>query len=531
MKYLSQIIFVFMLFSASFAYALPAFPGAEGAGADTAGGRGGTVYIVTTLADSGSGSFREAVTAQGPRIVVFAVSGHIHLLSDMDVLNPYLTVAGQTSPGGVSVSGGVFNIETHDVIITHIRFRIASDVCDTLASNGDGCDTHGDSLRVMSENGHPAYNVIIDHCSMSWGCDETLDVGDWYGDTSDVTVSNCLIAQGLDDPAPESQHALGFMAYAKYKQSKNLNISVHHNYMAHFRYRFPEVGEHVNADIRNNVIYNWEKAINTNFHVNKDSDTTVNLVHNYYKPGLLMSGHVCGDTASEGFMCDESDPIGKCNAQAATAYKVVYINGNLGCGRSSQSDPDGVNAKLRAGWSPGGWISSDWISATPFPISGIPVTTTAMNASYANTIVANAGATKPVRDSLDAQYAADFAAGTGSVLPDVHFGTNVSTTYAWPVYNTPSAPPDSDKDGMADAWETSAFGSTSRDGKGDFDTDGYTDVEEYLHYLGGYWGGTGESGESCVSAADVSGYIAKWHNGEATLVQLLSAIIKWKIGC
>ena len=126
------------------------------------GGRGGKVYVVTNLNDSGPGSFREACEAGGPRIIVFNVAGVIHLERPIDILAPYITIAGQSAPGdGVCIAGHTVRIRTHDVVIRYMRFRRGS----TDISNRD------DSL-----GGDAIGNVIIDHCSVSWGNDESLSL-------------------------------------------------------------------------------------------------------------------------------------------------------------------------------------------------------------------------------------------------------------------------------------------------------------------------------------------------------------------
>ncbi len=141
---------------------IPAFPGAEGGGMYSFGGRGGKVYVVTSLEDSGPGTFREACEAAGPRIVVFNVSGVIKLRNRIVVQAPYITIAGQTAPGdGVCISGNTVEIGTHDAVIRYMRFRRgATDV-------GDRNDGLG---------GDPIGNIIVDHCSCSWGFDENVSM-------------------------------------------------------------------------------------------------------------------------------------------------------------------------------------------------------------------------------------------------------------------------------------------------------------------------------------------------------------------
>ncbi len=141
---------------------IPAFPGAEGGGAYTPGGRGGKIYVVTSLADNGPGTLREACEAGGVRTIVFNVAGIIELEKPISLRAPYVTIAGQTAPGdGICVAGETFAVDTHDVIIRHMRFRRGS----TDVTRRD------DAL-----GGDPMGNVIIDHCSVSWGLDENLSM-------------------------------------------------------------------------------------------------------------------------------------------------------------------------------------------------------------------------------------------------------------------------------------------------------------------------------------------------------------------
>lgn len=471
-KRVMPLTFILLLLSLT-AYALPAFPGAEGMGASSVGGRGGTVYLVTNLNDSGTGSFRAAVEATGKRIVIFRVSGHIRLATTLFVTHPYITIAGQTSPGGIDVSGGMFCVSTHDVVVTHMRFRMGSDVCDGIASGVGNCETYGDSVRVMgtaSSGDNEAYNVVFDHCSMSWGNDETLDIGGYLGNTRDVTISWCMIAQGLDDPAPESNHAYGIGIGSHYQASGLINVSLHHNYIAHFRYRVPLVAYNGFCDARNNVLYNWAPRQSMEVaDVSGYTGTKANFISNYMKNGPLGSGATCGSGCSGIFYCGTAD--GSCDARSSDARGQIHASGNAGCAGDA----------VWSGWgSTQGWVSSGFLASSPHATTGIPVTTTIMNTGYAQTVLGGCGATKPSRDSVDAGFVNDFNNGTGSVLADRHFPTG------YPTFSTPANPTDADSDGMADSWEIATFGSTAQTAAGDYDGDGYTNIEEYLHYLGGY---------------------------------------------
>ena len=171
---------------------IPAFPGAEGFGAATPGGRGGRVIAVTNLNDDGPGSLRAACEADGPRIVVFRVSGTITLAKKLIVRNPYLTIAGQTAPGdGICLRNFTFVIATHDVVVRYLRSRL-----------GDLTAQIDDSITLA----RGARNVILDHCSATWSIDEALSLA---GDVSNVTVQWCLIAEALN----QSKHTKGSHGY------------------------------------------------------------------------------------------------------------------------------------------------------------------------------------------------------------------------------------------------------------------------------------------------------------------------------
>gem|GEM_PF-1122889 len=160
-------------------------PGLHGFGATTPAGRGGRVLAVTTLADSGPGSLRAALTTAGSRVVVFETSGTIHLNKDLNISHPYLTVAGQTAPSpGVTVKGATIWIMTHDVLFQHLRLRVGDD---GTVKRGDN---NRAALNIAEANTH---DVVIDHCSLSWGLDAVMDI--WGVDN--VTVCNCIISEGL----------------------------------------------------------------------------------------------------------------------------------------------------------------------------------------------------------------------------------------------------------------------------------------------------------------------------------------------
>ncbi len=243
---------------------VPAFPGAEGFGAYSFGGRGGELYRVTNLNDSGPGSLREAMEAEGPRIVIFDVSGTIELESRITVNHPYLTVAGQTAPGdGITVSGRKVDVRTYDAIIRHIRFR--------RGVYGDDVDEW--TFRIRSGN-----HVIVDHITASWGVDGNLGVTRM----DNATVQN----SALQKPLWDSIHPKGVRGYGALVRGRHgARYSFLRNLWANNRARVPRPGNYVSheedpdgllVDFRNNVIY---QGVGANY--DEDTITLYNFVNNY----------------------------------------------------------------------------------------------------------------------------------------------------------------------------------------------------------------------------------------------------------
>ncbi|MCC9603609.1 hypothetical protein LOC67_23920 [Stieleria sp. JC731] len=224
---------------------LPVFPGAEGFGTDTKAGRGGKVFVVDTLADSGQGSLREALAAKGPRTVVFSVGGVIEATSNFVVSEPFVTIAGQTAPSpGITLAGAGLSIRTHDVLAQHIAIRI-----------GDGAGhkpEDRDAVQVIgSEDGKTdVFNVVIDHVSMSWAIDEGFST--WYKGVRDVTVSHCLIAEQLDD----SLHPKGRHSKAMLIGDHSRRVSLIRNVSAHSDDRNPTIKGDTSSLVVNNLVYN-----------------------------------------------------------------------------------------------------------------------------------------------------------------------------------------------------------------------------------------------------------------------------------
>ncbi|RPJ03308.1 MAG: right-handed parallel beta-helix repeat-containing protein, partial [Spirochaetaceae bacterium] len=226
------------------------FPGAQGFGIYTKAGRGGQVLRVTNLASSGAGSLREALETSGPRIVIFEKGGIIDLkMKGLTVVDPYLTVAGQTAPlPGITIIRGNLLVATHDVLVQHIAIR---------AGDGGDMKRQGWEPDCLSAAGSNSYNVVFDHCSVSWGIDEGASIS---GDrtlgpmktTRFATISNCIIAENLSlSTHSKGEHSKGSLIhdFCQY-------IAVIGNLYAHNRDRNPYFKAFCLGIAANNFLYN-----------------------------------------------------------------------------------------------------------------------------------------------------------------------------------------------------------------------------------------------------------------------------------
>ncbi|MGB8359464.1 MAG: pectate lyase, partial [Bacteroidales bacterium] len=208
-------------------FSQPAFPGAEGFGANTIGGRGGRVIEVTNLNDSGSGSLREAVEAEGPRIIVFRVSGTIAQKTILRIYNPYITIAGQTAPGdGICLKDNELEIAADQVVVRYIRSRA-----------GDRVSKENHGINIVAGK-----NIIVDHCSTSWAIDETLSATT-RGHLGNLSVQWCIISESLNN----SRHSKGPHGYGSLIRGGWGNgYTFHHNLYAHNSARNPRPGNYNN---------------------------------------------------------------------------------------------------------------------------------------------------------------------------------------------------------------------------------------------------------------------------------------------
>ncbi|MFC1585809.1 FlgD immunoglobulin-like domain containing protein [Fibrobacterota bacterium] len=249
--------------------ALPAFPGAQGFGSHTPGGRGGIIIEVTNLNDSGPGSFREACGQTGPRIIVFKTGGVIELQNEIQINEPFITIAGQTAPGnGIVLKNCQLTVLTHDVIIRGMRFR--------PGDNPEGAAPEiRDCLSLLG-----AHNVILDHCSLSWGIDENVSV--WQG-SRDVSIQWCIISEGLFYSLhAKVGHSMGLLV-----GNGSALLSIHHNLFAHNNGRNPLISGGTNHEFINNVIFDWGYA--SEFY-EEGIPFKADVYGNYFKPFTNVPG-------------------------------------------------------------------------------------------------------------------------------------------------------------------------------------------------------------------------------------------------
>lgn len=404
---------------------IPAFPGAEGGGMYTTGGRGGDIYEVTTLADSGPGSLREGVSRSNTTIV-FRVGGTIHLESPLQITGTNVTIAGQTAPGeGITVSDYWTSFHADNVIVRYMRFRL-----------GDRHPSEDDAF-----GGRYHKNIIIDHSSFSWSVDEVLSM---YANQN-TTVQWSIISESM----LMTTHQKGRHGYAGIWGGDNATF--HHNLIAHNVSRNPRLAGSPGFpfEMFNNIIYNWGF-----FSAYGGEQGNYNLINNYYKSGpntyRNMRNSVFLDVAPD---------------------TRLYIDGNY-----MEGYPDVTEDNWKG------------VGAVPNPASKLeePVVMPNMSnpepaATAYDRVLAEAGATLPRRDAIDARIVHETATGTGR-----HINSQKEVGGYLEFGQAVSALKDSDHDGMPDDWET-ANGLNPNDAadRNNIHESGYTFVEVYLNGIVG----------------------------------------------
>lgn len=437
-----------------------AFPGAEGFGKYTTGGRGGKVFIVTNLNDDGPGSLREAVVKNYPRIIVFAVSGTIHLNSKLNIKGD-VTIAGQTAPGdGICLADNSVQLNGNNIIIRYLRFRMGDRYQRAGMVEGSGSDD--------AFGGTGRKNIIIDHCSGSWSTDEVFSI---YGGDS-TTVQWNLISEPLNfsyhfekgDTAYE-QHGYGAIWGGRHS-------SFHHNLIAHCNSRTPRwdgirnIPEE-NCDFVNNVIYDWG---HNNVYAGEGGN--YNIVNNYYKYGPNTGKNVRYRVAN---------PWSK---PPSIGFGKWFIEGNYVDGNAEITTDNWKGVTVEDGKA----SDMDLVKVNSSSFQLIPVNVQSAKEAY-ESVLKNVGAVLPKRDTLDQRIINEVRNRTGRMI-DVQGGYPHGTAFelttsAWPTLNSLPAPKDSDKDGMPDDWETKngLNANDTSDASGLKLHGFYTNIEVYINGL------------------------------------------------
>ncbi|BAV05167.1 hypothetical protein SAMN05421788_105376 [Filimonas lacunae] len=453
---------------------IPAFPGAEGGGKYSFGGRGGKVIVVTNLNDDGPGSLRWACEQGGARTIVFNVSGIIRINSPLIIRAPYITIEGQTAPGdGVCIAGETVWINTHDVIVRYMRFRRG----ETNVGRRD--DAIG---------GNPVGNIMIDHVSASWGLDEDMSMyrhmyNDSTGKTEEklptvnITIQNSIFSEALDT----WNHAFGSTLGGE-------NCAFIRSLWADNAGRNPSIGWNGIFNFANNVVFNWVHRSTDG----GDYTAMYNIINNYYKPGPATPTN---SNIGHRILKPES-------GRSKLKYRVygrVYVHGNI---------VEGNDAVTKDNWNGGVQVeelpnAGEYTAAMkwnkPLPMPEMTILPTLEARAY---VLQNAGATLPKRDAVDLRIVKQVTTGkiepTENVkLPETQFKhrrmpidsykigiiTDVAQVGGYPEYKgTPYK--DSDNDGIPDSWETknglnpnNAADASQLSKKGN----GYTNIEEFLN--------------------------------------------------
>lgn len=440
---------------------VPAFPGAEGYGKYTSGGRGGKVYVVTSLEDYDKGetpidgTLRRAVEKKGCRTIVFAVAGNINLKRKLDITKDSITIAGQTAPApGVCVCGHQVRIKASNVIIRYMRFRL-----------GDMNQEESDALSSTSSTEKGIYNdIIIDHCSVSWSTDECAS---FYGNER-LTFQWNIVSESLR----QSIHAKGNHGYGGIWGGKG--ASFHHNLLAHHdsrnpRFDHPGVTDIAGVtDFRNNVIYNW--GSNSAY---GGQTRSINIVNNYYKPGPATTKSKRNRIFAPELLVNDQH----------AGYGKYYIDGNVLMGNKNLSKNNwaGGVQQIKKDADPLVFSYDTIRMKQPFPFANLPYTTAEV--AYMQ-VLKNAGASL-YRDEVDSRIVEEVRKGKAQ------FGDNGLIDSQDQVGGFPEleqiaiAPFDTDLDGMPDEWEI-ANGldyENKKDGAEYRLSQQYTNLEVYINSL------------------------------------------------
>ena len=438
---ITRVVATFALLVASAAHAqIKSFPQAEGFGAGAVGGRGGDVYHITSLLDNGAvGTLRHGIESAptSGRTIVFDVGGWITLTSKLGIVKEKrnITIAGQTAPGGgIGVRGNQFSVGGDHIIVRHMRFRPGKG-----AGRVDSVGTNAD-----------AQHVIYDHVSAGFSYDENFST-----QARDLTLQYSAVSYGLED------HSAGSLIEQAYR------LSFHHNLYAHNNTRNPKARVNETLDWVNNVVYDYNNGF-----IAGDSDTTsyfwtANVDGNYYITGP-------GDTSRPMIRDGRAHNYGLYfgtnaydNDGDAQHDGVVYAG-------------NGVDATGLAGVVSGSYT---WASA---PYATPTIWKDASPQAAYQRVLSEFGATPWRRDEVDSRIHNNVVNRTGSLIARESDLAGVSNG-GFGTLAAGVAPLDTDRDGIPDAWERKhGLPTNATSNNGDFDNDGYTNLEEYLNDLAAF---------------------------------------------
>lgn len=460
---------------------IPAFPGAEGGGKYSFGGRGGRVIVVTSLEDSGPGTLREACEQGGPRIIVFNVAGIIRLKTPLIIRAPYITIAGQSAPGdGVCVAGETVWIDTHDVVVRFMRFRRG----ETFVGRRD--DAIG---------GNPIGNIMMDHISASWGLDENMSIyRHMYDDgtgkqavklgTVNITIQNSIFSEALDT----WNHAFGSTLGGE-------NCSFMRNLWANNAARNPSIGWNGIFNFANNVVYNWvHRSVDGG-----DYTAQYNIINNYFKPGPATP-------VNQPIRYRLLKPESGRSKLNFMVFGRAYVEGNIVEGNDKVTNDNwagGVQFYNKDGSLASGNDYEEYMlrSRVSKPLPMAEMNIISAKETY-NLVLENAGATLPVRDAVDKRIVKEVRDGKPTPLKNVKLSdyefehrrlpkdsykvgiiTDISQVGGYPEYKGKPYK-DSDNDGIPDDVEKK-MGLNPNDPKdsAQITESGYSNIEIYLNSL------------------------------------------------
>jgi hypothetical protein len=436
-----------------------AFPGAEGFGKYTTGGRGGKVYVVTNLNDKGAGSFREAAEAKENRIIVFALSGTIHLDTKLSIKGN-VTIAGHSAPGdGICIADNSVGFGGDNIIVRYMRFRMGDKYQKGGMVDGNGGDDAFGGTRRK--------NIIIDHCSMSWSTDEVFSF--YAGDST--TIQWNIITEPLNysyhfETGDKDYEHHGFGGIWG-----GAHTSAHHNLFAHCNNRNPRFDGIRNAktelvDYCNNVIYNWG---GNNIYAGEGGD--YNLVNNYFKYGPETNERTKYRIVNPG------------NKLPQISFGKFYVDGNYVDGSPEVT----ANNYLGVHMGNDGTEQDKKQSVIDKPHASVTIKMESAKKAF-ESVMSWVGASYR-RDTMDARIINDVKNRTGRFI-DVQGGYPHGTDYAltlnaWPALKSIPASADADNDGMPDEWEiANGLNPKDQSDASQYKAAGlYTNIEVYINTI------------------------------------------------